>query len=425
MTISSEPTAGKFKLTIAKDKILAALLALAMSTSSVVLFEPAPVDALLAGFLITLIILGGGRLGTAGAAGLTAWLAISAGGLIASVFAADFATALKHQIITTFLALAAVGIGAFIAADPRPRASMLLKCYVLGAAIACGLAYIGYFNLLPGGYELFTKFGRARGGFKDPNVFGAAVAPAIVYLAWIVTRLPLRLSWAPALLCLFMTPAIVFSFSRGAWISLAVSLVVLIAIAATRTRREGDNKRLSLFMLLGITGVILVILAALQSPEISQLMQQRASLTQGYDEGPEGRFGGQMKGLLLLFNNPLGFGAYTFHARYHHEEVHNVYISMFHYTGWLGGLIYLASLLLTFAVAIRGALHMSALQGYFAIATAVLAGLIVEGLVIDSDHWRHFFIFLGLTWGLSDAAPEGATPAARRAHDQHGYIYRV
>ena len=69
-----------------------------------------------------------------------------------------------------------------------------------------------------------------------------------------------------------------------------------------------------------------------------QLMQERASLTQGYDEGPEGRFGGQQKAVRLILDNPFGIGTHTFREKHHHEEVHNVYLTMFHYAGWIGGL---------------------------------------------------------------------------------------
>ena len=42
-------------------------------------------------------------------------------------------------------------------------------------------ALIGYFSLVPGTYDLFTEFGRARGTFKDPNVLGAFLVPALLY----------------------------------------------------------------------------------------------------------------------------------------------------------------------------------------------------------------------------------------------------
>jgi len=30
-------------------------------------------------------------------------------------------------------------------------------------------------------------------------------------------------------------------------------------------------------------------------------------------------------------------------------------------------------------------------------------GEILEGFVIDTDHWRHFFLLLGMIWGLAAA----------------------
>ena len=30
-------------------------------------------------------------------------------------------------------------------------------------------------------------------------------------------------------------------------------------------------------------------------------------------------------------------------------------------------------------------------------------GEAVEGMIVDTDHWRHFFLVLGLVWGLSVA----------------------
>ena len=41
-----------------------------------------------------------------------------------------------------------------------------------------------------------------------------------------------------------------------------------------------------------------------------------------------------------------------------------------------------------------------ALQGGFVVASAAFAGVVFEGFVIDTDHWRHFYVVTGLMWGL-------------------------
>ena len=52
------------------------------------------------------------------------------------------------------------------------------------------------------------------------------------------------------------------------------------------------------------------------------------------------------------------------------------------------------------------------------------AGTFAESLIIDSDHWRHFFLLVGALWGLmlasrryvaTTAAPQPAALAPRRS----------
>jgi hypothetical protein len=42
-------------------------------------------------------------------------------------------------------------------------------------------------------------------------------------------------------------------------------------------------------------------------------------------------------------------------------------------------------------------------QPYMITAVAVFIGEVAEGFVIDTDHWRHFFLLLGIIWGLAAA----------------------
>lgn len=397
-------TALALPLRIPRGVALSAALALAMLSSAVVFSEPAPVDVLLAGFILGLCLLRDGRLGIYTTANVVCWLPILAFSFVATALSPDFGTALKHQVVTLFLVAGAAAIAAFIAKDPEPRTALVMNCYVASIAFACILAYIGYFSLVPGAYELFTNYGRARGSFKDPNVFAAAAAPAIVYLCWLMLRLPAKQTLIPAAVCLFMTPAFLISFSRGGWISLAISLMVIGFVALVRTRRRSDRLRMIVYVFAGIVVISTTLVAVLQIPKVSNLMRERASLSQGYDVGPEGRFGGQKKAVQLTLDNPvLGIGTHTFRSVHHHEEAHNVYLTMFLNGGWVSGLLFIASVFLTFAIALNGAMKLGPLQGYFAVSAAAMAGMIVEGLVIDLDHWRHFFIFLGVIWGLGDA----------------------
>jgi hypothetical protein len=70
----------------------------------------------------------------------------------------------------------------------------------------------------------------------------------------------------------------------------------------------------------------------------------------------------------------------------------------------------------TLAAGFYGLRRRNALQGPLIIATASFAGVVFEGFVIDTDHWRHFFILMALIWGLVDAEPP-APSQERRRHD--------
>ena len=159
---------------------------------------------------------------------------------------------------------------------------------------------------------------------------------------------------------------------------------------------------------------MLAIFAVLQVDQVRDLLQERASLDQSYDQGPEGRFGGQQKARALIIANPLGIGTHTFREVHHKEEPHNVYLSLFLNAGWLGGLLYIVSVAATLVVGFRGALQRTALQGPFLVAVCAFAGVAVEGAVIDSEHWRSFFILMACVWGLADAPRPVADPSRRR-----------
>ena len=56
-------------------------------------------------------------------------------------------------------------------------------------------------------------------------------------------------------------------------------------------------------------------------------------------------------------------------------------------------------------------------QPYLIAAVAAFVGEVAEGFVIDTDHWRHFFLLLGMIWGLASATftqarqPQSIRPA--------------
>ncbi|WP_439543288.1 O-antigen ligase family protein [Hyphomicrobium sp.] len=395
------------------NKLAAFAVAGAMATSSIVFSEPAVADILMAAVIVGLPLLGVTRFGTVTLLNFAAWLAFVALGLAACSVSTNIDTAITHQVVTLFLALGALVLAGYVSADPEPRFRLVMNCYVAGCIIATAAAFAGYFQLIPSAYDLFTNFGRARGTFKDPNVLGAALAPAIVYTAWITLRHPIRHAMIAAVVCLPLCLALLLSFSRGAWASTAFSLVIVAWLGLVTTRRASDVQRMTVVAVIGVITLVLAIGAALRLEAVGGLFEERASLDQSYDQGPDGRFGGQKKAVGLILDHPLGIGTYTFRDTYHPEEAHNVYLSQFMNAGWLGGLLYAISVFGTLAAGLFALRKRTALQGPLIVTTAAFLGLVIEGAIIDTDHWRHFFILMGLIWGLVDAIPSQFAAEAR------------
>ena len=406
MRTSAEHAAMPFAFSFRASSLACLIVAVAMLLSSIVFSEPAIADGMMLIAIVALPVLGAVRFGNAALLNYAMWLALVALGVAGTMLSTTFDTAIVDQLVTLFLASGAFIIAGFVAADPEPRLKLILYCYVIACLVATAAAFVGYFHIIPSTYDLFTNYDRARGTFKDPNVYSAALAPAIVTLVWIMLRDNTKRALIAAAVALPLLVGLLISFSRGAWLSTALSIAIVIAIVLIGSRRRTDYLRFATFGVVGIVALITAVGVATQlDGQIQDLLEQRANLDQSYDEGPEGRFGGQQKARALIVEHPFGIGTYTFRDTYHHEEAHNVYLTIFLDAGWLGGLLDIISVVTTLFLGFRMAMQPGRLQGPAVIAVASFAGLAFEGLVIDSDHWRHFFIMAGIIWGIADALP--------------------
>jgi hypothetical protein len=154
-----------------------------------------------------------------------------------------------------------------------------------------------------------------------------------------------------------------------------------------------------------VTAVIVVALIAvlLSFDSIGEMFRQRASFDQSYDEGRFGRFGRHILGAEMALDLPFGIGPLQFH-KYFPEDTHNSYLNAFMSGGWIAGVCYPA---LVFITVITGFRHIFVpvpwQRAYLAIFAAFL-GTVGESFIIDTDHWRHFWMMLGAMWGLFAAA---------------------
>lgn len=395
----------------AVHRIALALVWLTVASSFFVISEPAPFDALTCGLLILLPVIGlfDAKRGLIG--GFAIWLLIAACLAIGCFVARDTLEATIHSAVSLYLFAACFLFAGFIAKNPYPHTRLVLNAYFTASLIAATFGIIGYLDLFPGAFDLFTRHSRATGTFKDPNVFGPFLIPGLLMALHLWLVRPLHRGVLPLVAAGILTLAILFSFSRGAWAATAIALGIYGYTYLHSAERNIDRLKLALFVILGSAILGLVLAVALQSDGVARLLSDRAALTQPYDEGPEGRFGGQEKAFDIILENPFGIGSKAFAHYHHHEEAHNVYLSMMMSAGWIGGLLYFLVCAGTLALGFQHALKSTKTQPLFLIVYAALASNIIEGYLIDTDHWRHFYLLMGIVWGLM----AGDTRVIRRA----------
>ena len=379
--------------------LLRGILFLTILISPLVFIEPSPYDGalVLLGFACLLVRVPFAR----GLLPLFLLLILwKVSGLVSLMPVVEKPNTVRFTSVSVFMAICAIIYACIFAQDSLRRLAIMRLAYILSAVIACILGFIGYFNLLPGAAEIFLEYGRIRATFKDPNVFGPFLVLPLLMLIWPMLMQQIKLPHLVALFVLLL--GLFLSFSRGAWVNFALSAFMMIALAfftAPDSRTRGRIIFLTVTAAAALAGLFIF---AISFDAIGDMFQERAKIAQEYDVGSGGRFTLQELAIGELLAYPFGLGPFEF-ARLHGLQQHNVYLQGFLVYGWLGGFAYVTMVLMTLLLGFRNCFATTPWQAYAIAAFAAFVGLFVEGFVIDTDHWRHFFLLLGIVWGLSAA----------------------
>src|SRR5215204_2325275 len=291
--------------------------------------------------------------------------------------------------ITFYLGLLALWLAAYVASVRSARVVVL--AYLAGATLSAVAACLALIVAFPGSDALVTG-PRAQGMFKDPNVFGPFLVPAALILMeeTVAPRL-LRFRLTTKLVLLsVLTVGVLFSFSRAAWLNLAVGVLVLLTVLALR--RGGARRALTLLAVALVAGAALV--AVVEATSMTSFLSQRAAL-QDYDAQ---RFGAQASGVEIAERHPLGLGPGQF-ERVSDLSAHSTYVRTLTEEGILGVLLLLGLLVLTLGFAARNvALGVDTYGIGSAALLAAWCGLLANSFFVDTLHWRHFWLVAALIW---------------------------
>ncbi len=361
-----------------------------------VMSEPAPYELYMVG-LIALALLFGLRL-TRTSLMLLAILAVfNFGGMISVMQMADVKKAPLYIAVSLFLAFTSVFFAAVIEADYR-RLRTIFNAYLLVGMLSSLLGIAGYFGLFRGG-KLHALWTRAR-RFSGPQCLWAlpdiaADLDALSHHA----REPARCGCLSAALLPAHAWRTGVLFARGMGDG-PLSFVVLFGVLFLQTNSNRFRLRLIAIGLLAVVVIILAILIILQIPGVGEFFRERARLEQSYDSARLGRFARHWLGMVLATQRPLGIGPLEFGPMFG-EDTHNIWLKAVLDYGWIGFMAFLTLTFLTLAIGFKLLFRNRPWQPFLLVAYATYLGHVLIGNVIDTDHWRHFYLLFGIIWGCA------------------------
>ncbi len=373
--------------------IATSAIGFAVFLTGFVIREPAPYELFMAGLMPVWALFGLRISRTVAPLALLVALFVI-GGLISMTQLKELGTIPMYLTVTLFLGLTAIFFASVLESRPDLY-SVVFAAWVVAAAMTTVLGIAGYFGLTPGG--LFTLYGRAAGAFKDPNVFGPfLIAPAMFLFHRLLTGRAASFLVEGGMLA-FLTAGVFFSFSRGAWGLLVFSLVMITLAEMLHSR--SNLFRLRVIMMAGLASVLLVVVLVvlLQIPAVSEMFFGRAQLVQSYDGARLGRFARFVIGYEMAMEHPLGIGPLSF-GKMLGEDTHHIWLKALLDYSWLGFIAYFTIVALTIGGGFRILFRDRPWQPFLLVAYVVFVGHVLVGSVIDTNHWRHFWLLLGMIW---------------------------
>lgn len=379
----------------------------------------------------------------------TPWLVLPLAAFIAIGVASWLWTyQLSASIIESLKWLSILLVALFTYAHVGNGRWRLFAAAVVIAAVANALVGIYIFFGGSGADHLAIagRFFRAFGTFGQPNPFGGFMGlalPLSLMLAlnffqhWTKHRAAVYAlaTIVSAIAVLLISAAIVMSWSRGAWLASAASIVVMLLLWP----RTGWL-RVGLLIALPVGGITLWT-ADLLPPAITERITSAATEyfafddVRGVDITSENyavveRLAHWQAALNMAQAHPFGVGLGAFNAAYEEHRLlnwqqalghaHNYYLNVLAEVGIIGLIAYLGTLATWFWGALKGFVHPSPLIRNLAIALVGSWTYLSIHSILDNLYVNNVFLHIGVLVGLSYWLYQQATSRSQMEKYGHG-----
>jgi hypothetical protein len=397
------------------DRLIWLIAIIAIYLETVVYIEPAPVDGVIVGCLIVALLSGKIDFSRIGAVAIVSVNFFGLMCLISLYEAVDVGRAVSYLAVTLYLISSWLFFAGLLGRYGKPLLTKLINAYSITGLVSALLGAGAYFHVIPY-QDILLLNGRARGLFKDCNVYGPFFVPMAFYaLVRIADRREgVRAKAWQAIVLAAALLAMVLSYSRGCWLNFGVALAVFFAgqifLAPPQERRRELVRNVTAVAVAGV-GLLLF----LNIPMIHEMMNSRVNEghTQYYDSM---RFATQELALESAKSRPFGIGPGQSEIVFLFST-HSVYLRVLSENGplaLLALLIFMGSAMYRCVALMRLAVD-PWIRGFGLAVFACIVGNIANSFVIDSLHWRSVWLLYSLPWVMTPLARYvRAVPAMNR-----------
>lgn len=332
--------------------------------------------------------------------------------IISILKAEDVFASIKYTIITVYLLVFAIIIFLY---EPKKvfnrvlglkgeghetndsKYMLIFNAYVVGSTVSAVLGIIGYLGIMSE-WLTYDPY-RTQGLFKDPNVFGPFLVPALVILIDdLKKKKVIRSKTYVHIFLLFINGlGILLSFSRSAW---ACALLAVGTYFILNIKKENLIK--AIYGCVGLAVIMGLVWIIMPDGSFKSFIAERANL-QLYDSE---RFSIQWVGIELGYDKLIGYGPGQYEnivrntIGYEHSA-HSLYVRTMLESGSLSLillLIAIGNIIIRLFYAEKYCKKRLVVN--YAVPFSIMVSLMVNSIVIDTIHWRHFWLFVGVSLSM-------------------------